>query len=196
MTTEANVFYAEFPRAVRGYAPNAVDDFVRQIGERLEALQAQLDEQTARADRLEKELSTAKSNLFAFAEKEAAIANALVATEQRRVGVERELENRRAEAEAQAAQFLDEARQEAENIVNEARQRAEEITNRALEACAAQEERLRALYAEYQDTADRIREALEAHLSLLPPPGTAHPNLATPNGVAVTTTVERSLEPA
>lgn len=196
MTTESMGLYADFPKAVRGYATNAVDDFVRQIGERLENLQEALDEKTERVNRLEKELKAANQTLVAFAEKEAAIASALVATEQRRAGVERELESRRAEAAAQAAQIVEEARREAENILDDARKQAAEIISHAESARAAQEERLQKLYADYQETADRIREALEAHISLLPPPGATRVGLTTPNGIALTTTMELARDAA
>src|SRR5262245_24680800 len=66
MTTEATILTAEFPRAVRGYATNAVDDFVRQMGERIDTLQVRLEQQAARANHLTKELETANRNLAVF----------------------------------------------------------------------------------------------------------------------------------
>ena len=56
MATKPFTLSADFPKAVRGYSMLAVDDFVRQMGGRLEALQATADEQTARAEQLADEL--------------------------------------------------------------------------------------------------------------------------------------------
>src|ERR1041385_571027 len=92
MTTEGNILTADFPRAVRGYSPIAVDDFVRQLGERLESMQAKLNEQTARATGLQNMLARANQDLVAFVEKESALAKGIISIEQRRVAVEQEIE--------------------------------------------------------------------------------------------------------
>jgi len=126
MATKPFVLAVEFPRAVRGYAPLAVDDFVRQIGGRMEALQAQIEEQTSRADRLQRELEAANRNLAAFIEREAAIANALVAAEQRRVSVDQQIELDRMNAEMECQRLRTETAEKAEALLAEARDLAEE----------------------------------------------------------------------
>lgn len=148
-TNEAAVLTAEFPRAMRGYSPLAVDDFIRQVGERLNIMQAQLDEQTTAAEtqtqqieKLTRALESANSIIGSFSEKETAIASAMVAMEQRRVSVERELENARkisrmeADQQIEAARILserqiDDARSQVERIVEEARSGADMILNNA-----------------------------------------------------------------
>ena len=154
------------------YAQIAVDDFVRQLGDRLEVLQRQVDQQQARADKLTRDLEAANTNLVAYAEREMAIANALVAAEQQRVVVQQHLEVEQLNAQIQVDQMLADARSEAELLVNEARQNAEAITADAEATRIAQEERIRALCAEYDETITRVRRALENELSLLPAPGT------------------------
>src|SRR5258708_2941296 len=93
MTPETTVLTAEFPRAVRGYSIVAVDDFVSQLGSRLDLLQTRLDEQILRGDRLSEELSRANQAVAEFRNKESALAGALVATEQRREAVRKELDS-------------------------------------------------------------------------------------------------------
>ena len=193
MTTNSTVLTADFPRSVRGYSPVAVDDFIRQMGERLETLQAKLDTQTTNAEQLSQELNAAKQKLAAFAEKEAGIAGALVATEQRRIAVERELEKERNNTRLNAEQLIAEANQDREALLDEARRNAEEIAARAEATRLDQEERIRALCAAHDETVARIRQALEAQLSLLPAPGETLASLSI-SGVAIATTVEANRE--
>lgn len=159
---------ATFPTALRGYERIAVDDFIRQMGDRLDELQNRLTEQTERAERLSKELAAAKKELAAFAEKESAIANALVATEQRKAAVEKEIEAQQALARSQAEEIRATAQSQADAMIAEAEENVKEITARGELACSLQEDRLRALCAKYEETAERIRRILEAQLALLP----------------------------
>src|SRR4051812_40799341 len=106
MTNNENILSAEFPRTFRGYSPIAVDDFVRQLGARLETLQARLNEQTDRNAVLETALNTANRDLTIFIGKEAAISQGIITIEQRRVSVEHEIELARQNAEIQIAEQL------------------------------------------------------------------------------------------
>ena len=117
MSDEATVLFAEFPKAVRGYSPMAVDDFVRQIGDRIEGMQKQLNEQNARCDALKKELETTNRSLAAFSQKETALANALVSIEQRKAVVMIELEKERVEARREDERVHSTALAEAEVII-------------------------------------------------------------------------------
>ncbi|HSV75236.1 MAG TPA: DivIVA domain-containing protein [Chthonomonadales bacterium] len=127
MATRPFVLAVDFPRAVRGYAPMAVDDFVRQIGGRLEALQSQIDEQASRADRLQRELQAANRNLAAYVGRETAIANALVATEQRRVTVDQQIELDRMNAQVECDRVRSDAQQEAAAVLADALTEANEV---------------------------------------------------------------------
>jgi DivIVA domain-containing protein len=169
VTKEEMILNVEFPKGVRGYSCAAVDGFVAQMGTRLEAMQAKLEEQTSRADSLAAELEKARQELAAFKEKETAIANAMVAMEQRRVQVEQQNKAAKTEARQEAERIVAEGRETAESVIQEARSSAEEIIAGAEAACTEQQERIRALNAEFVETVERIRRTMEAQLSLLPP---------------------------
>lgn len=168
MTTQSAVLHTEFPTSVRGYAKPAVDEFVAEMGRRLDAMQARLDTLETANQSLTKELAAATERLQDFLGKEAAIASALVAIEQRRVGVDLELENRRATAQAQIEASLEEARRTAESLLAEAREQCGALVAEAQARVAGEEQRLQALRSEYAETVGRIRKALEAQLALLP----------------------------
>jgi hypothetical protein len=215
MTIPSGELIAEFPMAVRGYSRLAVDDFVRQMGQRLQLLEDRLNEQMDRAERLTRELESLKrqhaqelqtltarlsaekqaldeqlaqvsQDLALYIEKEAAISNGIIAVEQRRVAVERELEIERTNTQLKVEQILADAQTEADEIVREAKRSSEEMITLAQAACALQEERLRNLCREYDVTAERIRRTLEAHLSLLPNPGEMLSDLSIGSVAAVT----------
>lgn len=197
---EPNILTVEFPRAFRGYATLAVDDFIRQMGTRLETLQTRLDDERERTEQLKASLNRSNADLAAYVEKESAITNAIVAMEQRRVAVGQELEVERGEAQQEATEILRDARLAAEEIIDNARRNAEETLANARRSAeetiglansarALQEDRLRALCAEYDSTANRIRRALEAQLSLLPSPGETLASLSI-GGMAVTSGLE------
>jgi cell division septum initiation protein DivIVA len=189
MSNESNVLIADFPRNVRGYSTVAVDDFVRQIGERLVALQADLEEQAERADRLEAALDRANRDLSTFSEKESAISSALVAMEQRRAAVDQENEATKKSAKLSGEQIIASARVEAEQIIAQAHDDAQNITAEATARARAQEERLNALCAQYDATLANIRRTLEDQLAVLPTPGQNWTGLYG-GAMAVTTTVD------
>ena len=208
MTNNDNILTASFPRSFRGYSPIAVDDFVRQLGARLETLQARLNEQTDKNAVLETALNSANRDLAIFIEKETAISQGIITIEQRRVSVEHEIELARTNAELEIAENLATARTEAEEMgriareasneilasarqiaddtVESARNTAEETTALARSAADLQADRLRALCADYDEATSRIRRTLEAQLSLLPQPNSLLQSLSF-GSVAVTT---------
>jgi cell division septum initiation protein DivIVA len=191
MVNEAQVLKAQFARTVNGYATTAVDEFVQQLGQRLDETKTRLDVESKRAADLEAELTKARETLSTFAQKEAAIASSFVAIETHRATVENELKERWAAATAEAKAKSEEARTQATTIIAEAEEHAkrviddasatsttllaeaqrnaDDITVNAQIACAAEEERLQALQTSYEDTLDRVRRALQGQLSSLPP---------------------------
>jgi cell division septum initiation protein DivIVA len=261
MSTEGNILTADFPRAVRGYSQIAVDDFIRQLGERLESMQYKLNEQTARASGLQSALDRANKDLAAYVEKEAAISQSVISIEQRRVAVEEELDLSRQQAalevqslrnnaNAEVEELLATSRANAANIVTDAtavadhvrssaetdsqdlistanataeetltnaqrladeaiggakriadetiqsaRREADETMALARAATEHQEDRLRILCEEYEETASRVRSVLEAHLAMLPVPGATLGSLSL-TGIAITTSVETAREQA
>lgn len=96
--SENNVLIAHFPRAAMGYAQSAVDDFVRQIGERLEEMQIRLDELSEQNDALNKQAVIAKKEPEYDSSREVALANAMLAIEQRKLTVDIEIEGLREQA--------------------------------------------------------------------------------------------------
>src|SRR5438132_1314427 len=116
MASELTVLTAEFPRAVRGYAVEAVDEFVEEIGSRLNALQAELTKQAARGDRLASDLANNADELASYREKEKAMATVMIAAEERRAKVEVEAEAKLADAEAAGDEIIKKAKAEAEKV--------------------------------------------------------------------------------
>jgi cell division septum initiation protein DivIVA len=131
MSTEGNILTADFPRAVRGYSQIAVDDFIRQLGERLEAMQHKLNEQTARASGLQTALDRANKDLAAYVEKEAAISQSVISIEQRRVAVEQEIELNRQQAALEIQSLRNNARAEVEALLANSRGEAANIVTDA-----------------------------------------------------------------
>lgn len=244
MTTEGTILTAEFPRAVRGYSPIAVDDFIRQLGERLDAMQTKLNEQTARANGLQNMVTRANKDLAAYVEKESAISKGIITIEERRVTVEREIElsrqnaaleveELRSGAEAQAQELLTHAQTQAHDVISGAQLEAQELRSRAQSdahdllksandsadeilanaqqladetlqsahneaaevvshakaAAEAQAEMVRQLCAEYEQTAGRVRRALENQLATLPSPGSMLETLSV-HGIVISNGVE------
>lgn len=172
MATKSFTLSADFPKAVRGYSMLAVDDFVRQMGARLEALQASVDEQTERAQKLETELRSANSNLEAYISREAAIASAIVTAEQRRVMVDHSIEVDRTAAKLECESILSQARSEADALLAKANDDSEKIVEEARATGAqyltdARDEGDRIL-AESHETAEMLKsESESASLSTL-----------------------------
>jgi cell division septum initiation protein DivIVA len=185
---------ADFPTQVRGYAKEAVDRFVHGLGARLEALEAELQNQTQRADRAAEELKKAHVELSAFHEKERALAGALVAAQEHKTAAQSEIEKMRAQAHSEANEFMDAARQdaqalksqaqaEADEILVAARHEAEDLTAQAVRECDEHERRLEALRTEYQQTIAFIRRHLETQIAALDAP-TGHAVITSNNGLA------------
>jgi cell division septum initiation protein DivIVA len=167
MAGQSLTLTAEFPRSLRGYSTIAVDDFVRQMGTRLDSLQQWTEAQAAKIERLTAQAQSAERNLSAFMEKELAIANAFVVIEQQRLAAEQEIELARENARIEIDEMLAEARREAAAVVAEAQREAEGVREEAEARRLAAEERVRALQAEYDATVSTIRRTLEAELALL-----------------------------
>lgn len=167
MSTSPEVLTAQFPKAVRGYAPEAVDDFVRQIGDRLDSMQTQLDRSEGETNRLRKELESTQTNLVALLGREQAIANGIVIAEQRKLEVENEVELIRAEAELERRRVVEGGMDEAGRIIEEAKRRADEILAEAENRTQDQNHRLENLSSQYEQMAAQLRKQLESQLALL-----------------------------
>ena len=100
----------DFRRAVRGYDPSAVDDFLDQVARRMEELVRENLDTAAR-------LSSMADAIAAYRERERAMNEALVSAQQLREDV-------REQAAREADLVLREARAEAERIVGESRRQA------------------------------------------------------------------------
>ncbi len=167
MAGQGMTMKTEFPRSFRGYSTIAVDDFIRQLGTRLDSLQQWTEAQGAQIERLTADLQSADSNLSAFMEKELALANALVQMEKQRLLADQEIEVACENANIQISEMMAEARREAEAIVAEAMREAEGIRDEFTTERAAAEDQLRQLRAEYEATVSNVRRTLEAELALL-----------------------------
>jgi cell division septum initiation protein DivIVA len=187
---ENNVLVAHFPRAAMGYAQGSVDEFVRQIGERLEEMQSRLDQLTDENESLKRHASSGHPSNENTSQREAALANAMLAIEQRKLSVDKEIDSiteqarREAESLKEAAKRETEglreaakrdtdsirssAQSEAAQIVVQARIAAEQMIEEAVSATTEEEARLQILCAQYDNTVAEIRRVLEMQLSLIP----------------------------
>jgi DivIVA domain-containing protein len=100
----------DFRRAMRGYDPSSVDDFLEQVAARMEALVRENLETATR-------LASMTEAISGYRERERAMNEALVSAQQLREEV-------REQAAREADLVLREARAEAERIVGEARRQA------------------------------------------------------------------------
>ena len=123
----------DFPRILRGYDPQRVDDFLDLAADRLEEL---VRENAALRERL----SGLNESVEAFRERERAMNDALVSAQQLR-------EDIRSQAARDAEIALREARAEAEVMLAEARAEAERIATEARSAAAAAAESMRQIQA-------------------------------------------------
>jgi DivIVA domain-containing protein len=169
MDQEQNILNVEFPRGMRGYSVSAVDQFMSDFGERLRVMQAKLEEHESETSRLRSELEEAAAKLQAYQEKENALASAMVALEQRKISVERELDADRSRARNQANDILESAKSDADNLLADTERKAAEMIEDAQGKCEAEEQRYTQLCASYAHMADQIRRAIETQLALLPP---------------------------
>lgn len=140
----------DFRRAMRGYEPALVDDFLDLAADRLEEL---VRETRAQGE----ELVRLREQVAEFREREKALTEALVTAQEMRQAVrgtaEREAELVRREAEAQAQRRLREAEAE-----------AEQIRAGAAEAAEQQEDALRRLRARRANVMRSFRAYLEREL--------------------------------
>ena len=122
----------EFPRAMSGYAPSAVEEYVRLANTRVELMQQQIEQQSAMTarlmdekDRMSAELELARRQMASSLDKEVSIASAILMTEQRRVQIEQEMETERAAARAENEQIRAQAQAEAEHLMAQATEQAD-----------------------------------------------------------------------
>src|SRR5207253_1779387 len=114
MSDDLPILTAEFPKSVRGYSVEAVDEFVQEIGERLNALQAELAKQAARGDRLADEVGGMEAELHSFRDKEKAVSSAFIAAESFKAKAESDYEAALEKARGQAEEIMAAAKSEAE----------------------------------------------------------------------------------
>ncbi len=151
MSDELPILTAEFPIAVRGYAREAVDEFVQEIGERLNALQAELAKQAARGDRLAEDAGSMEAELKGFRDKEKAVSNAYIAAE-----------NFKAKAESDYEAAMEKARQEAEGIIASAQSEAEVLKAQAEGLVAKGKSDADEIRAKARADADEVKNTAKA----------------------------------
>ena len=171
----------EFPRAMSGYAPSAVEEYVRLANTRVELMQQQIEQQSAMTarlmdekDRMTAELERARQQMTASLEKEVSIASAILMTEQRRVQIEQEMEEERSAARVEIEQIRAQAQADADHLMAQAKEQAdaerlqaEEWKARAKEQADAQQRQAELtamqVYQHQQDiTAERAKVLAEA----------------------------------
>ena len=130
--SNATLPQTEFPRAMSGYAPSAVEEYVRLANSRVELMQRQIEQQSAMTarlmdekDRMSAELESARRYMASSLEKESSIASAILMTEQRRVQIEQEMEVERSAARAEIERVTAQAQTEAAQTTLQARAQAE-----------------------------------------------------------------------
>jgi|GEM_PF-3434466 DivIVA domain-containing protein len=175
MNLDQNLMSVEFPRAVRGYSTASVDEFVKDMGNRLSALQEELNKREQACEKIQSELDETRKQLDDYKSKESAIANAMVALQQQRIAMESEMDNLRRNTEQEAEQVRSAARNEAASMLAEVERKAEEMILQAKAKCDEQEEKYRQLCDSFMITANRIRKTLEAQMALLPENNTELP---------------------
>ena len=153
----------EFPRSVSGYAPSAVEEYVRLANTRVELMQQQIEQQSAMTarlmdekDRMSAELELARHQMAASLDKEVSIASAILMTEQRRVQIEQEMETERASARVEIEQMRAQAQAEANHLTEQAKEQAD--------AERLQAEELKARTREQADAQQRQAELTAAQV--------------------------------
>ena len=171
----------EFPRAMSGYAPSAVEEYVRLANTRVELMQQQIEQQSAMTarlmdekDRMTAELELARHQMTASLEKEVSIASAILMTEQRRVQIEQEMEEERSASRVEIEQIRAQAQVDAERLMAQAREQAdterlqaEELKARAREQADAQQRQaeltaMQALQHQQDMAAERAKALAES----------------------------------
>lgn len=179
MTSARGTMATTFPTERNGYSPVAVDAFVQEMGARFDEVQRDLDDRVVRAAQTEQELARLKATVASYTEKEAAIAAVLVGIEQQKAANAKDMEAQLAKAREEAEHILADARLEGLGIAARAQADAEEKAAQAsrdlaeMEASAraareAEEQRLKALQAQYAATVAAMRTELSTLLAFLP----------------------------
>ncbi len=168
MNQDENHLSVEFPRTVRGYSTTSVDEFVKDMGNRLSALQEELNKRDQACEKIQCELNDTRKQLDDYKFKEGAIANAMVALQQQRISMESDMDHLRKCADQDAEQVRSAARTEADSMLADVERKAEEMVLQAKAKCDEQEEKYRQLCDSFMITANRIRKTLEAQMALLP----------------------------
>lgn len=143
----------DFRRAMRGYEPALVDDFLDLVADRLEAL---VRESRDQAD----ELIRLRERVTEFREREKALTEALVTAQEMR-------EDMRRQAERDADLLQREAEAEVKRRLREAEAEAEAIRAGAAEEVEREEEALRRLRARRTQLLRSFRSFLERELGEL-----------------------------
>ena len=142
----------DFRRALRGYEPALVDDFLDIVADRLEELVREHASLTERVSRLEHQVSE-------YRDRERALTDALVTAQAMREEITerttREAAAVRLTAQQEAETQLKDAVQQADTTVRDAEQRAQEQLRRAHEEAETRLQRAQ------QDASTRLREAEE-----------------------------------
>jgi cell division septum initiation protein DivIVA len=156
MKKEPATLIADFPKAVRGYLPSAVDEFVAHMGARLSALQAEVDRQTARADTLQSEVEALKAELAKFKEKEQLLTSAVLSAEHTRQIARTEADAIRKAADDASKQMYAEARAAKEDAAQKAQQILAEAQNQAAAVKAQAQEAANALLEQARANASAV----------------------------------------
>jgi cell division initiation protein len=131
-----------FSRALRGYAPEEVDDYLQDIADTLARLGEERVRLTNHATRLEEQLQR-------YAERENTVRETLLVSR-------RMAEELKSSAQKEAQLLIEAAQNRAENLTNQANQRLARILDEIAEA--------RKLKAQFEF---KVRSVIEGHLKLL-----------------------------
>ncbi|MDL2291310.1 DivIVA domain-containing protein [Desulfovibrio sp. OttesenSCG-928-F20] len=131
-----------FSRALRGYDPDEVDNFMQELGDTL----ARLGDEKVR---LANQVALLEDRLAEYADRENALRETLLASR-------RMMEEVKVSAQKEAQLIIDSAQNRAENLTNQANQRLARILDEIAEA--------RKLKAQFEF---KVRSVIEGHLKLL-----------------------------
>src|SRR6266550_3001097 len=128
----------ELPRAVRGYAVEAVDRLVAELESNLNAYRSKATKLDEEKRKTSEDLARCAKELATFREKESTLLAALLSMEERKQSFRSEVESSLDQAKSEAKELRDRAQLEAaryradtEHILSEAREEAEGILDAA-----------------------------------------------------------------
>lgn len=154
----------DFKKALRGYEPALVDDFLDLVADRLDQLVRENNAMTERLNRAEHQVSDNR-------ERERALTDALVTAqemrEEMRVQTTREADLMRRTAEQQVAQMRGAAEQESAQMIRSAELESARIRNEAVQLREREEEVLRRLRARQQQLLQSYRTFLAREMAEL-----------------------------